>query len=302
MTAHVPAATAVADALREGLANARRFGRSAVSAEHLEVEEFESVVTATLAHLRSVPGKPCEIEGWSKVTTRDAAVMTWWTEVATLTEGERRRLASLRAEVYDVLSGRNLIQKGEGRSTSVLVSPAAIAAEPEETYEGTEAHVVEADPSGAWILKLSPHLYDVNRVFAAPDGRVHVWAVEDHARSSSMQTGDRVYLWLDEGDPYRVAGVWGVGHVAGPAVLGAADDGWLDYQAASLASVFAVVNIVLLDVPVSRHEFLEDARLAGAEVIGDPYALNPGVLTASEAAALAECLTWVEPATEPRVA
>ena len=117
-----------------------------------------------------------------------------------------------------------------------------------------------------------------------------------------MQPGDRVYLWLDEGDAYRTSGVWGVGHVAGPAVLGVADDGWLDYQAAGRASVFAIVNIVLLDVPVSRKEFLEDTRLAGAEVISDPYAPNPGVLTASEEIALADRLTLVEPAAESRVA
>jgi len=302
MTAHDPEATAVAEALREGLANAQRFGRSAVSAEHLQAEQFEAVVAATLAHLRSVPGKPCEMEGWSKVTTRDAAVMTWWAELATLTEGERRRLAALRSEVYDALSERGLIHKGAGRSTSLLVSPAAAAEPQTNDHESTAAHTVEADPSGAWILRLSPRLYDVNRVFGSPDGRVHVWAVEDHARSASMRTGDRVYLWLDEGDLYRGSGVWGVGHVAGPAVLGVADDGWLDYQAASLASVFAVVDIVLLDVPVSRQEFLDDARLAGAEVIGDPLALNPGVLSAPETAALTELLGSVDPGVESRVA
>jgi len=298
MTANDSAATAVAEAIREGLANAQSHGRSAVTAEHLNAEQFETLVQATLAHLRSVPGQPAEIDGWSKVTTRDAAVMTWWAGVAALTEGERRRLGSLRSEVYDSLSERNLIERGAGRSTSLLVSPSDEAIEP----EATEPEAVGTKAPGAWILKLSPYLYDVNRVFGSPDGRVHAWAVEDHLRSAHMQYGDPVYLWVGEGDPYRAAGVWGVGYVAGPTVPGVPDEGWLDHQAASRASVFAVVDVTLLDAPVTIQDCLDDARLAEAEVIRDPYAPNPAVLTATEAAALAECLASVDSAAERRVA
>jgi hypothetical protein len=293
MTANDPAATAVAEALREGLASAQSLSRSTVVAEHIDAEQFETLVAATLAHLRSVPGQPAEIDGWSKVTTRDAAVMTWWAGIATLTESERRRLGSLRSEVYDALQERNLIERGAGRSTSLLVSPADEAIEPE---------AIEPKPSGAWILKLSPYLYDVNRVFASPDGRVHAWAVEDHVRSADMQYGDPVYLWVGEGDPYRPAGVWGVGHVAGPTVLGVPDEGWLNYEAASRASVFAVVDIRLLSAPVTVDACLDDARLAEVEVIRDPYAANPAVLTAAEAAALAERVESVEAAAERHVA
>ena len=77
MTTNTPAPTAVAEALREGLANAQSVGRSTVVAEHLRAEQFETLVAATLVHLRGVPGQPAEIDGWSKVTTREAAVMTW---------------------------------------------------------------------------------------------------------------------------------------------------------------------------------------------------------------------------------
>jgi hypothetical protein len=297
MTLTDPATPAVADALREGLAHAQRLGRSTVVAEHLQIEQLETLIAATLAHLRSVPGRPSEVDGWTKVTTRDAAVMTWWAEVAELTEGERRRLGSLRSDVYDALSERKLIERGAARSTTLLVSPAAaVAVEVEVELE------VEHRPTGAWMLKLSPYLYDANSVFASPDGRVHVWAVEDHARSAEMQYGDPVYLWVGEGDPYHPAGVWGVGQVAGPAVLGVADNGWLDYAAASRATVFAVVDIALLDTPVTLQQCLGDARLAEAEVIREPYAPNPTVLTASQAAALAECLSSVEPTAEQRVA
>lgn len=305
MTTSTSAPTAVAAALREGLANAQSLGRSSVVAEHLSAEQFETLVAATLVHLRSVPGQPAEIDGWAKVTTRDAAVMAWWAGVAGLTEGERRRLAPLRSEVYDALAERNLIERGAGRSTSLLVSlapaPESIEVEAVEP-ETTDAEAIEPRPSGAWLLKLSPYLYDVNRVFASPDGRVHRWAVEDHVRSADMHDGDPVYLWVGEGDPYRPAGVWGVGQVAGPAVLGVPDEGWLSYEAASRASVFAVVDITLLSTPVTIDTCLGDARLAEAEVIRDPYAPNPAVLTAAEAAALAECLASVESAAERHVA
>jgi hypothetical protein len=303
MTANDSPAAVVAEALREGLTNAQSHGRSAVTAEHLNAEQFEMLVAATLAHLRSVPGQPAEIDGWSKVTTRDAAVVTWWAGIAALTEGERRRLGSLRSEVYDSLSERNLIERGAGRSTSLLVSPSDEAIEPEATEpEAVGTKAVGTKASGAWILKLSPYLYDVNRVFGSPDGRVHLWAVEDHLRSADMQYGDPVYLWVGEGDPYHAAGVWGVGFVAGPAVLGVPDEGWLDYQAASRASVFAVVDVTLLDAPVTIQDCLDDARLAEAEVIRDPYAPNPALLTATEAAALAECLASVDSTAERRVA
>ena len=297
MTANDSGATAVAAAVCEGLATAQRVGAPSVAAHHLASEQLESLITATLAHLRSVPGKPSDREGWTTVTSRAAAVMTWWATAAGLTDSERRRLSTLRRDVYATLAERDLIVLGEGRSTSVQVSPVQEAPDLEETVEVPEVEVLEIDtpaiedaPSGAWVLKLSPYVYDTSRVFGAWDGRVYAWSVEDDERSARMQYGDRVYLWMGEGDLYREAGVWGVGYVAGPTVLGAADDGWLDHEAASQANVFAVVDISLLYLPVSRATFLGDARLAETEVIRDPYAPNPGLLTTSEAAALEEYL------------
>ena len=54
MTAKNPAATAVAEALREGLAKARSLGRSSVVAEHLRVDQLEALIEATLVHLLSL--------------------------------------------------------------------------------------------------------------------------------------------------------------------------------------------------------------------------------------------------------
>ena len=275
VTADESLAADVAGVLRDGLEAARRAGAKSVQARHLSTEQFDTLAAATLAHLRSRPGKPSPIEDWSLVTARSARLLSWWVEAAGLTEAERRRLGPLRHEVYDVLAEQNLIETDPGGSGSVHVSP--------------EQHL--AEPAGAWMLRLSPHVYDVNRVFAAPDRQVRLWSVEDDERAASMESGQPVYLWVSEGDPFREAGVWGVGWIAGPCIRGIADEGWLDHEAASRADLFAVVELSLLDAPLRRETFLDDVRLADAEVIRDPYGPNPGVISSSEAEALAEHLS-----------
>jgi hypothetical protein len=189
--------------------------------------------------------------------------------------------------VYDLLAEQHLIQAGPGRNAPVHVSPAEAAVA--EALAPPQQPV--ADPTGAWVLKVSPYVYDVNTVFAAPDRRVRLWSVEQDERSASMEQGQPVFLWVDQGDPFREAGVWGVGWVAGPCISGVADAGWLDLDAASRATVFAVVEVTMLERPVSRAAFLGDVRLAEAEVLRDPFGPNPGVLSASEVEALSEHLT-----------
>jgi hypothetical protein len=297
MTAHESLTTGVVEALRDGLAAAKREGATSVQATHLIPEQLEALAAATLAHLRSRPGKPSPVEGWTLVTTRSAGVLSWWVEIAGLSGADRRRLGSLRHDVYDVLAEQHLIATDPGRNASVHVSPSETA---REAVAPAEPPVV--DPAGAWVLKLSPYVYDVNTVFAAPDGRVGVWSVEQGERAASMEPGQPVYLWVDEGDAFREAGVWGVGRVAGQCVSGVADGAWLDHEAASRATVFAVVDITLLDRPVSRAAFLDDARLAGAEVIHDRFGPNPGILCPSEVEALSEHLTSVLAQSEPQVA
>lgn len=297
MTAHESLATGVVEGLREGLAAAKRDGATSVRAKHLTPEQLEGLAATTLAHLRSRPGKPSPVEGWTIVTTHSAGVLSWWVETAGLSEAERRRLGSLRHDVYDVLAEQHLIVSDPGRNASVHVSPAETV---REALAPAEQPVV--DPAGAWVLKLSPYVYDVNTVFAAPDGRVGHWSVEQGERAASMEPGQQVYLWVDEGDPFREAGVWGVGRVAGPCVSGVADGGWLDLVAASRATVFAVVDITLLDRPVSRSAFLGDVRLAQAEVIHDRFGPNPSILSPSEVEALSEHLTSLLAQSEPKVA
>jgi hypothetical protein len=292
------------DILRDGLSAAQHEGASQVRAEHLSTEQRDQLAEATLAHLRAKPGKPSHHEGWLSVSPRTAAVMPWWSEAAKLTETERRRLRSLRQDVYDLLDERNLIEKGPGQGSSVQVSPAghgaAITEAPADADDQPlEDEVEYAEALGAWVLKLSPYVYDANRVFAAPDRRVYRWSVDDNDRSAEMRHGQPVYLWEGEGDPLRAPGIWGVGWVTGPCESGTPDEGWFDQEAANSAKLFAVVEVTLLDTPVSSTVFLNDERLAGAEVITDPTSGNPGFLTAAEAAVLAEYLPWTPPLPDP---
>ena len=290
MTADTSLAATVAEALKAGLEAAKREGSTSVHATHLEPQQLDCVAAGTLTHLRGRPGKESPIEGWTLITDRTAGVLRWWAEVAELSDADLRRFRSLRRDVYDVLVQRHLIEKEKGPNTSVHVSP---------TESGTTA---STDFAGAWVLKLSPYVYDVNTVFAALDGRVRLWSVAQEVRSASMDEGQPVYLWIDEGDPHREAGIWGVGRVTGQCISGVADASWLDLDAASRATVFAVVEIMLLDQPVTRAAFLGDSRLTEAEVIRDPLAPNPGFLSPSEVQALAGHFTALLGTAEPQVA
>ena len=207
--------------LRDGLSAAQHEGAGQVRAGHLSVEQLDRLAEATLAHLRVQPGKPSHHEGWLAVSPRAAAVMPWWSEAANLTETERRRLRSLRKDVNDLLEERNLIEQGPGQGSSVHVSPVGhggtIGKPPAEAEDVTVEDALEDQGAfGAWVLKLSPYVYDANRVFAAWDRRVYRWAVHDDDRSADMRHGQPVYLWEGDGDPRRAPGIWGVGWVTGP--------------------------------------------------------------------------------------
>jgi len=288
----------VGDILRDGLSAAKDEGASQVRARHLSAEQLDQLAAATLAHLRGQHGRPSHHEGWLSLSPRAAGVMPWWSTAATLTDSERRRLRSLRREVYDLLEERRLIEKGPGQGSSVQVSPAGHG-DPFEASAAEDADVAEEGAFGAWVLKLSPYVYDANRVFAAPDRRVYRWSVDDNDRSADMRHGQPAVLWVGDGDPLRWPGIWGVGWVTGPCESGTPDDGWFDQEAASKAELFAVVDITLVDVPVYRSVFLDDSRLAGAEMILDPLSGNPGLLTTEEAAALAEYLPWTREPPDP---
>src|SRR6188768_3926337 len=77
VTAQESLATGVVEGLREGLAAAKREGATSVRAKHLSPELLEGLAATTLAHLRSRPGKPSPVEGWTIVTTHSAGVLSW---------------------------------------------------------------------------------------------------------------------------------------------------------------------------------------------------------------------------------
>lgn len=305
MSSEDPSQGRIAAILRSGLESAAGDGSPKVHVRHLTSEELDELAAGTLAYLRTRSGKPSHIGGWQKLSSHAARVVPWWAEGAGLSDRKRRRLGSLRDEVYDVLVERDLIARDTANGLSIHVSPAGAAdrvtppvaeAEPDGQAEHETLGTADAEPEqeqfgvdmvGAWVLKGAPHIYDLNLVFTSPARLVRRWAVEIADRAAAMRAGQPVYFWVGDGDPYRVPGIWGAGRVTGPCTTGVAGDGWLDAEAARRATRFAAVEIVVWDVPVSRTAFLKEPRLAAAEVIREPWSDNPSYLTSDEAAALA---------------
>ncbi|MGY2874360.1 hypothetical protein ACVW00_001550 [Marmoricola sp. URHA0025 HA25] len=295
-------AAAVARILHEGLAEAARADAGQVRSEHVSGAAFIELTDASLAYLRSRPGKPSSIEGWMSVSPRIAGMARWWVAVAELSVAEDRRLRQLRQDVYDALEAQGAIRRGSSSGSSIQVSPATddVPGVLDRHSEDTSTPAADdGDALGAWVLKLSPYVYASHLVFAAEDRLVRRWSVSPTERSAAMQHGHQVFLWVGDGDPLHEPGIWGVGWVTGPCVAGAPDEGWLDHDAASHATLAAAVEIALLDTPVSRRAFLHDPRLAGAEVILEPLSGDLSRFSVAEAAALSEYLAYGPPLPSP---
>ena len=281
MSAEESSDNRVAVIMQHGQQSAAADGSPKVHLRHLTDEEVEELAAVTLEYLRSRSGTRSHLEGWQKLSPRAARVVPWWKESAGLSESERRRLGSLREEVYDVLAQRGLLEKEPGKGASIHVSPEGYLPE----MSGAKQPAVAV---GAWVLKGAPHIFDLNVVFMDPSRLVRKWAVEIPDRAAGMQPGQLVYFWVRDGDPYRVPGIWGAGRVTGACSAGAAGNGWLNAEAAARATLFADVEVVLWDLPVPRDAFLADPRLADAEMVREPWSDNPSYLTPDETAALGE--------------
>jgi len=162
------------------------------------------------------------------------------------------------------------------------------------------AKSVTSETLGAWLLKCNPDVWDV--VGFRDDGEMLIpdWSVTDNYRGRMMAAGDPVVFWVtgttgDEPTP----GIWGIGHIVGPARyevdFGAADDDggyWLDEDARLRARFFVPTEIILLDTPVPRAEVAAHPALSGMEILQQAQMSNPSFLTATEFAALKDWFDW----------
>jgi hypothetical protein len=285
----------VADVLRAGLAEAERSGKREVELDHLSEDEAAELADETLGFLRSRPGRPSSISGWTLVAASKAGVLPWWAEQAALTkESQRRRLRPLQRQIFDRLDEQGLIVKPAKQGASINVSPV-----PEPTSaELPEGAAGDASPetAGAWILRADPVLWDLGRFVADGHQVVTAWAVEDNDRSARMSHGQRVFLWAGGDGTTILPGIWGVGWTVGPCQWAPADAGyWIDPAAAGQPALFADVDIQLLPSPVPSQRVMDDPRLAAIEVLREPFGTNPGELSPDEAEAML-ALVGVDPA------
>ncbi len=154
---------------------------------------------------------------------------------------------------------------------------------------------------GAWLLKANPAIYPIaDWIRDRPDHPITGWSVRRNYRSSMMEAGQPVYLWVS-GDGHDIEpGVWGFGRVTGPCETGTPDRRWLDQDEASRADYFAHVEINFLASPVARSALKSDARFAQLEVLKVPAGSNPSFLTIDQAKAMRELARAADRGTCPR--
>lgn len=150
---------------------------------------------------------------------------------------------------------------------------------------------------GAWLIKCDPNTWDF--VAFVKDGNDYIddWSVVEGYRSRTMQAHDRIIFWKSGNQPGYPRGIWGIGHVTGPAHDVVSEDPgyWLD-DAARLKATYSVsVYIPLFEEPVTDAE-LRAAGIDDLEVQKMPGGSNPSWVTAEQLERLNDLLgEWPDP-------
>jgi hypothetical protein len=144
----------------------------------------------------------------------------------------------------------------------------------------TSPRRVSESTLGAWLLKGNADTSPLTDRFR-DDPNVTRWCIQRNYRSDLMRAGQRVVFWAS-GSRHRSVpyGVWGLGHLTGPAAL--------DNEGRWSAHLELVIWPEARRL--TRDVFRADPRLAGAEILVQPQASNPSYLTMAEFEALREHL------------
>ncbi len=162
--------------------------------------------------------------------------------------------------------------------------------------------LVTKDNLGAWFLRCNPEVWDLPSFMDDGNDSIGSWTVVKNYRSRMMAPGQRVVLWAT-GDGKRIArGIWGLGWVTGPAHdyvpedLESDDvDYWLDEAANAGAENVVLVDIPLLDTPITDAE-LKAAGIADLEVQVQAQGANPSWISKEQLLRLERLLpAWPEP-------
>jgi hypothetical protein len=138
------------------------------------------------------------------------------------------------------------------------------------------------DPAdlGAWLLKGNADRTDLFGRFAR-DPRVERWCVQPGYRARLMRAGQAVVFWASGSRGRMGYGVWGLGHLSGPAVADPEHERWW---------VPLELSILPPARRLPRDQVRADGRLADLEVLRQPQAGNPSFLTVAQFAALTDHL------------
>ena len=134
---------------------------------------------------------------------------------------------------------------------------------------------------GAWLLKGNADHADLAGRFER-DPWIERWCVRPGYRARLMRAGQPVVFWASGSRRQLPYGVWGIGHLTGPAAQTAhdgADSGW---------SVPLQVRVVATGQRLRREQIRAVPRLADIEVLRQPQAGNPSFLTVPQFEALAD--------------
>ncbi len=144
---------------------------------------------------------------------------------------------------------------------------------------------VSATSLGAWLLKADPSSPGAQTLLTGGPFDV-TRCVRRSYRTSLMEPGQRVLLWVSGRDPRTPAGIHAGGWVTGVArVAPGGDERRLEVP----------LRLERLDRPVLREELLADPVLSRVEVIRMPAGSNPSYLSREELARLRELLTFQGP-------
>lgn len=145
----------------------------------------------------------------------------------------------------------------------------------------TSHRAVAPESLGAWLLKVDPAGTSVRELLADGAGDV-TRCVRRSYRTSLMEPGQRVLLWVSGRDPGNPAGIHAQGRITGfPQPADGADPRRLE----------VCLSLEPVDPPVLRTDLLADPVLSRIEVVRMPAGSNPSYLGREELARLRELLT-----------
>ena len=156
---------------------------------------------------------------------------------------------------------------------------------------------ITSENFGAWLIKCEPNTWDLVAFVDGGNDYIDDWSVVEGYRSRAMQAHDRIIFWKSGNQVAYPRGIWGIGHVTGPAHDVVIEDPgyWLD-DAARLNVTYSVpVYIPLFEQPVTDAD-LRTAGIDDLEVQKMPGGSNPSWVTAEQLERLDDLLgEWPEP-------